>query len=183
MSSVMSSPRIVRRSSSLVCCSAALTSSSRRSDRRPAAETEKPRRQSRRLVHRGRDVIQRRALAVGQAVLVAQAFAPARNNHEQVVEVVRNAARQLPDRLHAVCLLETRLQSLLLTEVAREAGEKYLAGHLDAVDRQLQRKRAAVLPASTSFATAAVGVGGNPCHFTGANGFPPGCVQNSIVAG
>src|SRR2546423_1458079 len=72
----------------------------------------------------------------------------ARDRGEQVVEVVRDAARELPDRFHALRAPKLFLQQLALADVLHHADrELRLAARIGQGERrQLRRENAAVLP-------------------------------------
>ncbi len=60
------------------------------------------------------------AIAQGQSAL--QNVNPAKYRRQQIIEVVRNASRQLADGLHLSCLDELLLQALLRRDVQQGAG-------------------------------------------------------------
>ena len=82
---------------------------------------------------------------VGVGHTPLQQFQIAGDHRQQVVEVVRDAAGQLADRLHLLGLAQLLLHALARRDVADEAGEDLLARKHYLADRELDREDRAVL--------------------------------------
>src|SRR5204862_4150 len=100
-----------------------------------------------------RDLRRVAAQRIVLAEILDEHLGVAEDRREQVVEVVRDAARQLPDRVHLervpellLALAERVFGPLPFGQVADEAREQRGGARLDARDRELRRELAAVGP-------------------------------------
>ena len=111
-------------------------------------------------------------LALG---LGAQQRRVARDDREQVVEVVRDAAGEAPDRLHATRLLELLLEAALLGDVADDERGRVDASvrvaHREAGDRRRERRAVAAAPALRLVLERVAR--GDPAHQLGVPALPP----------
>jgi hypothetical protein len=114
-------------------------------------------------------------LGGGPLGLGAQQRRVARDDREQVVEVVRDAAGEAPDRLHATRLLELLLEAALLGDVADDE-----RGRVDAsvrvADREAgdrRRERRAVAAATALRLVLERVARGDPAHQLGVPALPP----------
>ena len=105
------------------------------------------------------DLIHHFGLRVVGQQLAPQHVAVARNHGQQVVKVVRHAARQLTERLHFLRLVQLRFQFLFLRDVAYNTHEIALIVELELGDRQVERKRGTVLSQAFHLAPAADNLG------------------------
>ena len=80
---------------------------------------------------------------IGEPVL--EHLEVAQDDGEQVVEVVRHAARELAHRLHLLRLAQLLLQLVPCGQIAHEAGEEALAVGMRLADGELHREDGAVL--------------------------------------
>ena len=111
-------------------------------------------------------------LAVG---LGAQQRRVARDDREQVVEVVRDAAGEAPDRLHAPRLLELLLEAALLGDVAdderRRVDVPVRVADREAGDGRRERRAVAAAPALRLVLERVAR--GDPAHELGVPALPP----------
>ena len=107
--------------------------------------------------------------------LGAQQRRVARDDREQVVEVVRDAAGEAPDRLHATRLLELLLEAALLGDVAdderRRVDASVRVADREAGDRRRERRAVAAAPALCLVLERVAR--GDPAHELGVPALPP----------
>jgi len=116
-----------------------------RGKRLPARERQELARQVLAALRSARDHVEI-AHVVGVALAAQQALDAAGDDREQIVEIVRHAAGQLPDRLHALPLAERRLGDLaplgFLVQLAGAGEREREAHHHDRRRRQAERQAA-----------------------------------------
>ena len=115
-----------------------------RPDRLPAAEREQLARQARAAIHRLLDLGRLVARRIVGRELHQQQVRRAHDAHQDVVEVVRDAAGQPPDRFELLRLPQLLLERAPLGDVADEPGQHRAAVAAESRDRQLERELAAV---------------------------------------
>ena len=111
----------------------------------PAAERQQPLRQLGAALARLADVVGDPPQVLPRLQLLAEMFGVADHDREQVVEVVGDAAGQLPDDFHFLRLAKLLLGVLALGQVVDDSDKDRLAVLPGFADRQLHRKGRTIL--------------------------------------
>ena len=125
----------------------------------PAAERQQPARQLGAALAGGRDHVGRLLQVGARFEGDAQGLGIADDDRQEIVEVVREPARELADRLHLLRLRQLFFGALALAEVMNDADEDRAALLLRLADRQVDRECRAVLALADDLAADADDLG------------------------